>query len=395
MSFKIVHLVNDEKFIKFIADIFNNCDGVTNRFIVLVSDSSVALRHVSNLSNIRIIANKEIFFAAIKKELLSCDTVIIHFNDPIKMVITLRSPKKVPVVWSGWGLDYCNYIANCSGTTLGVESTELQSSLLKKKQKHKNLLCYYTKTAIDFFRNPIKNFIFKRFLDRVNYFSSPVPEDFELLKLSLGDKFKATFVQINYGSVDKTFAPGPEKFTGDDILVGNSATSTNNHLEIFRLLSSLDLGDRKIIVPLSYGNSYYRDEIIKNGYKFFGEKFNPLVDFMPLENYNKIIANCSVIVMGHRRQQAVGNTATMLYKGAKVFLDESSTVYRFFKKRGAFIFSLNDLIECRPEIFLPLSSVQQRINREIIQCFWGDDVVQHNVNILVEKLKSHIRSANV
>lgn len=395
MSFKILHIVNDEKFINFIADVFNDFEAVINTFIVIVPDTSISLRHISNLSNIRIVNSKSVFSCALKKDLSSCNALIVHFNDPIKAMMTLRAPKNIPVVWSGWGLDYYDNITKCNGTTLGVESTDLQSSLDRQSKKSTSLLSLYAKTAKETLRTYIKNAIFNKFIARVDYFSSPIPEDFEILKLSLGDKFKATFVQLNYGSVNKTFARGPVEFTGDEILVGNSATITNNHLEIFKLLSGLDLGGRKIIVPLSYGNSDYRDLIIKKGHEYFGEQFYPLVDFVSLENYNNIIANCSVVVMGHRRQQGIGNTATMLYKGARVFLDEASTAFDFFTKLGAVIFCLNDLKVSRSDIFLPLSRVEQKKNREVIQGFWGDDIVRNNANVLVETLKSHSLGINI
>ena len=39
-----------------------------------------------------------------------------------------------------------------------------------------------------------------------------------------------------------------------NILIGNSATETNNHIEVLDLLSKFKNEDIKIYVPLSYGD---------------------------------------------------------------------------------------------------------------------------------------------
>ena len=42
--------------------------------------------------------------------------------------------------------------------------------------------------------------------------------------------------------------------SGNNILIGNSRSYANNHLEIFSILSKFNIANRKVIVPLSYGN---------------------------------------------------------------------------------------------------------------------------------------------
>lgn len=390
MTFKIIHLVNDEKFIHFIAEMFNTCEGVTNQFIVIVPDTSEPLKLVSGLTNMAVIDKSFILSGDLKRDIASCSAVIVHYLDPTKAMIALRLPKHVPVVWSGWGADYYDYIAKSKGSLLSIESALLHTALTQPPHTTPSTSKIIKKVHI-FIRSAIKSLIFNRFLCRVNYFSAPIPEDYDLLASSLSGRFKAEYIQINYGSVDKTFTPGPTALVGDDILVGNSAHISNNHLEVFRLLSRLDLKGRRIIVPLSYGKPDYREVVISRGYEYFGDAFHPLVDFMPIDQYNNLIAKCSVVIMGHIRQQAVGNTATMLYKGAKVYLDETSTVYHFFKSRGAFISGLEELNKNSENMFLPLSGDQRTKNKEVLKAFWGDDIVRNNTHKLVELLKTASR----
>ncbi len=91
--------------------------------------------------------------------------------------------------------------------------------------------------------------------------------------------------------------------------------------------------------------------------------------------------------MGHRRQQALGNICTMLYKGAKVFVSEDSVVYHFFKNSGAFVYGLRDLTESGGKVFAPLTEEQKQKNREVLESHWGQFVVLQNVRNLIEILQ--------
>ncbi|MGP4883030.1 hypothetical protein ACTXQV_67810, partial [Klebsiella pneumoniae] len=66
----------------------------------------------------------------------------------------------------------------------------------------------------------------------------------------------------------------------------------------------------------------------------FGDKFLPVVDYMPIQQYVGILINCGFVIMNHVRQQALGNILIMLYLGAKVFLREENPVYTFLKNHG-------------------------------------------------------------
>ncbi|WP_374090222.1 TDP-N-acetylfucosamine:lipid II N-acetylfucosaminyltransferase [Methylomicrobium lacus] len=387
---KILHLVNDEKFISFIANAFDACDGITNLFLVIVPDGSIGLRYIANLKDMRVVDESYIKSGAVIKDLKWCDGLVVHYLDGIKARAVLRAKEHSPVVWSGWGADYYDWLPISGSNFLGEETSSLQALL----DQESTLSMYgLTKRLKEVVKKQVHPLILypwlRKSLRRIDYFSAPVPEDFHLLKSHLKGKFPAEYVQLNYGSVEHTFALGSNSQNANNILIGNSASATNNHLEIFQLLSRIDLEGREVIVPLSYGNAAYRDAVIMHGQNILGQHFHPIVDFMPLDRYNELIANCSVVIMGHRRQQAVGNTATMLYKGAKVYLDEASTVYQFFKARGACIYSLRDLEIGDKTMFSQLADDQKQKNREILESFWGHEVVLDNVRKLIEMLKDH------
>ncbi|EKO3899249.1 TDP-N-acetylfucosamine:lipid II N-acetylfucosaminyltransferase, partial [Vibrio metschnikovii] len=130
-----------------------------------------------------------------------------------------------------------------------------------------------------------------------------------------------------------------------NIQVGNSADPTNNHEQIFNELSKLDVINKveKIYCPLSYGNLVYAQHIKELGIKMFGEKFYPLMNFMPLHDYEAILDNIDIAIFAHERQQAMGNTINLLGRGKKVYMRDDTSSYALFNKLGVIVFPLNRL----------------------------------------------------
>lgn len=377
MSLKILHLANDEKFIHLIADSFNAIENIANFFFIIVNDKSSPLRHINQLPDMKVVDKQDIFEFIASSEINNYDAIIVHYLDELKARIVLAASPRTAIVWSGWGGDYYDLIRfkQYSPKTLAV----------KKQILNQKTIFIRIETIL---KPILKQMLFTKILpkaiERFDYFSSPVPNDYDLVKGIHG--FRAEYAQLNYANVERTFKPGFDFVNGSNILVGNSASLPNNHLNIFDLLANLNLAARNIIAPLSYGDSAYRNIIIEHGTKIFGDHFVPLVDFMPLQQYNELIGSCSIVVMGHKRQQALGNILIMLYKGAKVFLDEVSTVYTFLKEKGVYIFRLDEINEKTFNSDNCLTRVEVAHNRNILEQIWGEDVVANNLLRLVTKI---------
>ncbi|MFW1968565.1 TDP-N-acetylfucosamine:lipid II N-acetylfucosaminyltransferase [Acinetobacter guillouiae] len=117
-----------------------------------------------------------------------------------------------------------------------------------------------------------------------------------------------------------------------NILIGNSADPTNEHLEVLDKLSFLKYHNIKIIVPLSYGNKEYAQKVINYGSLIYGDKFWGVTDFMPYIEYLSLLENVDIAIFNHKRQQAMGNTINLIGLGKTVYLRKSTTQWDFFKK---------------------------------------------------------------
>lgn len=182
----------------------------------------------------------------------------------------------------------------------------------------------------------IKRFIIKRF----GFITPVVYGDYELAKKYYKTRAKCVgeiFYMQFYEKYANLTEITPNKKT--IIQIGNSATSSNHHKEVLELLYPYK--DKiKIILPLSYGEKQYSDEIKKIALEKFGDNANILSDFIPLEEYNKILQSTDIAIFATDRQQAMGNIFVLLLLGKKVYLKEGYTHYDFFVKNGFKIFNL-------------------------------------------------------
>jgi dTDP-N-acetylfucosamine:lipid II N-acetylfucosaminyltransferase len=379
----ILHLARDEKFILFLSSVFGTLPDVANRYLIQ-SDPALPFKHVQGLEVWRVVGKDYFSSEKLIQDLAWADCLIVHYLDINGARMILKAPAHVVKVWSGWGGDYYQLMPGGEHALLGEETALLMKSFSAQARSLRKRLRALARS--------IKYYVLNRFivfpaLRRVDYFSAPIEEDYFLLKRALGRKFSSAYSQLNYGSVEQTFLAGGKQIHGNNILIGNSATPTNNHLETFKLLSAHDLANRKLIVPLSYGIPEYRDAVIAKGRAIFGDQFVPLCDYLALPEYNKAISQCSVVIMNQRRQQALGNIGTMLYRGAKVFLEPNSPVYRFLKSRGAHVYSTSLLQTRENNLFTPLDSDEISTNKEILESIWGHDIVTKNAKDLILKVR--------
>ena len=366
---RIVHVVNDAKFAGMAAKAFEATFPGCNTYVSF-SKNKCRKDKIEIVRYSRVL----VFFGFIIKNILKADVVVFHSMGEKHLLLLRWVPVDAKVIWIGWGYDYYDLI----GRRL------LKDETLKADNQFK-MSSGFRSSVFGLILRFLKNKKLK-WIRRVNIFSPVIREDFDLVK-RFNPKFAAKYSSWNYGTLEDDHVRGFEgkDIKGNNILLGNSASDTNNHLDAFSLIKNLDLKDRKVITPLSYGDDNYRDLIITEGQKALGSVFEPLTEFMPIDDYISVLQSCSVVVMNHLRQQALGNIVIALYMGAKVFLDEHNPVYEFFTKQGAFIFKLDQLEQ---EYLSKLSGEQVAHNREVLKNYWSRDVILNKTKKLVEQALS-------
>lgn len=153
-----------------------------------------------------------------------------------------------------------------------------------------------------------------------------------------------------------------------NILIGNSATITNCHcdvLERLRFLSKID--NIRIYCPLSYGDTEYRDKLIKYAKEIYGEKFIPIINFLDYESYMKLLRKIDIGIFNLTRQQALGNLFMLFYLGAKIYMSDDITPWKMFNDLGLKLFSYQEM--CDECFFEKLDEKDILNNRRIAESY--------------------------
>ena len=373
----ILHIVPDDKFIDNAYKIFEQAYPNNNEFMIITKKNNLLYIKSTPITTVH---PKRLFTKFFIENLSSYEFIVLHTLSSAVEKLILHSDNN-KFLWIGWGYDYYKYI----NKKILLDKTEK----LNNKLESKNI--YQIKNIIQeikyFFLYKIlyrKNNNIEKVFNKIQYFSPVLEEDYILLKDSF-NTFYPKYISWNYGSLEDSFTI--EKYyelTGNNILLGNSASYENNHIEAIDLLLNLDIGKREVITPLSYGLEDYKNEILKYGESKLQNNFKPLVDFIDINKYNKIISTCSIVIMNHLRQQAVGNIITMMYFGAKIFLHKDNPVYDFFKKNDAYIFHLDELNNC--SINKVLSIAEINTNRKILEKFWSKKIILEKTKYLIKTM---------
>lgn len=354
----ILHLVHDEKIINRTISIFEEVAPKNNLFVVFTRHK---LKHITNLDNV-------ILFKEFEKEYSSTvfSSVIVHFLNSRKIrFINKYIDKSIPVNWIIWGNDLYNKLLYPKG----FELYDRESSYYKKfKNSFFNNL--FNKIISDFKTIKIERFISKR-IDYIVTDSTKV--DYNMLIKYYPNLKKISWKEFFYYPIETVLGEqlSQKWVEGNNIQIGNSASITNNHEYAMRFLSKLNIGDKKVFVPVSYsGTKQYIESLKNKGEEYFGSNFNALEEFLPLNEYNTLMLSFGIAVYGNFRQEAVGNILISIYLGAKVFLPKCNPLFLWANRLGLIIFELESISQ--EQINQPLDDESRKHNRSMLQNLYNE-----------------------
>ena len=225
---------------------------------------------------------------------------------------------------------------------------------------------------------------FIKAVGKVDFCATVMPEEFDILSNEL-DSFRAVRVPFSYGSIeDNVKHIGPDDYVnGTGIIIGDSIDAASNHFDALDKLKTLPVENRSIVMPLNYSEGLeYKNLLIRHGYEQFGDNFKPLQKMLSAAEYLKILRSCNVALMLHERQQAVGNITTLLWLGCKVFMSENSVVYKYYKRKGIYIYSFQSDLDAE-SINIPMSINEISANRALLTAEYGQDVILNRTKTLI------------
>ncbi|MTH54510.1 hypothetical protein GKZ89_13985 [Bacillus mangrovi] len=242
---------------------------------------------------------------------------------------------------------------------------------------------YLYKSQNESIRNKIREmprrFIFKNIGGLITH----IKGDYELAKKWYGAKGKYYYSFMYLSNLHKKHDDiHVKKDNKIYIQVGNSALDTNEHIEIFNKLKIYKEEAIEIICPLSYAhesNPNYRDKVIETGRSIFGDKFNPIVEFLPFNEYVSLLSKVDIAIFNHKRQQAVGNITTLLGLGKKVYIRNDITTWDFCREHGLKVFNANGNLD---DLFVKMDNYSSRENVNNVKSMFSEEKLIEDLNKL-------------
>lgn len=343
----VLHVFSDDKFFDNISNFFDAIPNLENRYIYYTPDKDYKFIFIKEIKKLKVVNAFKLY----KEEFTRSDVDVIYFHSLSPQWYKYFSfiPKTKKIIWWSWGYDIYNPLGLC----LPLVPLNLYKPLTSKYVLSLPKSFHYYSRKIYFSLRYLYDYNLRRkAISRINFFSPVVSIEYDLIKQQCS-YFKAEPFMLMIGPGTTEIPDFSYHQSIGNILVGNSLTFTNNHLDIFEKLKSLQLSSQsKYIVPINYGTDF-SDKAKFKKMSNLDEQAIWLEKFIPHREYLDIIQSCSHAIFGVIRQQALGNIYLCIIRGVKIFLYKNSIVYQHLTKAGYKVFAIEDITS--EQLSTPLS----------------------------------------
>lgn len=362
----ILHLVLDEKVIPRMMDLFDE-NYSENIYICITRKRKFEnLRYLRNRDNLFLLYGGQLNTIPWKRIKRVCiHFLCLHTILAFHFFTWFKKLRPKSTLWFAWGGDYYDIIEK-----MGFKIYSENNS--QKKIHYKTLRESFFWHTYDYLEDLLKiNFI----KHHINYIVASKIE-FDLIQRSVPLKHLKGRLDFTYYSIEDVLKglTDPE-INGNNIIIGNSASSSNNHEYIYDIVKNLCYKDEKILIPMSYGIDSEYLNIVSS---LFSNLANAriITDFLDIESYNKLLCGCSTFIYGHFRQEGWGNIIIALYLEGKVYLPRNSQNYKNFVDFGFKVFDLESIKSTFQE---KLSDSEKVHNRNLALSLFSKEKTKHYI----------------
>ncbi len=379
MKLKLLHIVKDEKFIDGAFSLFETDDRVDNTYIIVGEKQDLKYVKCTRIQFVPV----EKLFSYIHK----FNVILIHSLPVLPLHLLPKISEDIKIVWFAWGYDI--YKKPYDIIPLELLGNETKRNTAWERLKIRLHCSYYTKKS--YVRKHLKSA-----LSRIDYFSGVFPYEMDLIKNN-HPEFKAFPLDFYYGAKDFFIPeqPATKIIHGKkNIIIGNSADITGNHLDVLKRMSTIDIDkDAKIIIPLSYGgSSSYIEKVERKAQALSPGNIYSLRSFLPIDEYLGLISNCRTAVFAHERQQASDNIFMQMIYGARVYMSETSAAFSYLKSIGLKVYSLQNELDLFNE---EMSDEDVLTNRKILSSLYSPSKLINRIQVINTTLSQAINNVSI
>ena len=364
----LLHYMFDDKFADYAIEQFSN-KKIESKFILVINTTTI--KYVKNIDKVLLLSPEEVESLTTTDLYADVTGVIFHgLFTPWQEKLLKKIPNSIKVAWMFWGAEI--YGVEKIRKTFLAPFTLLIYNLRKIYQRIK--LKKTNKYCVPF-----------EVFDRIDYCLTDVDFEYNYAKCVLNNKMQ--MIWYNYYSIEETVGKLINSVvSGNNVFLGNSSTIENNYIDALIKLKKVLNPEQFITIPVSYGDKWVRNLVVRIGNAIFKERFKPLIKFMPLNEYNIRLLDCGIMVMNHYRPNAQGNIITGLWLGMRVFLSKKSMVYQYFKRLNLIIFSVEDDLNKDNLKLGKLTEEEILHNRTILNQLYSNNAINIAVNEIIHNL---------
>jgi dTDP-N-acetylfucosamine:lipid II N-acetylfucosaminyltransferase len=252
--------------------------------------------------------------------------------------------------WMSWGTDLYN---------LPFVKTDFYEpetrTFIKRSRFDLNKFLYIVKVYLT--NMPFKNEAYSKVKSMLTWMSSEFQfATANIAALKAYHKYFFYENQMPYEHIDKIIGGSRTKDVSGKLklIVGNSGTASNNHIDAIRSLQEMGV-EADLYIPVSYGESDYisflkaNTNFYKRGRIFFMD------EFMDFEKYVHFLYSSDAIIMNHIRPQGYGNIFMMMYMNKPVMFNPKNISLPDLKAAGIQWLTIDALPTLKAGVRVPMN----------------------------------------
>lgn len=378
---KILHLIIDHQVIERTLGVYEKVFGRCNDVLFF---GSPVFKHLHKYKGSPVVLKNQGMKIGKKFDFSGYTHIIAHYLTMDMIDFIKSAPMNIHVCWEVYGADLYNQFL----VPNGFELFYTDPMEYDKYRVFRRRLPFLFKLALeikghkyqfDFQINKQFNYISQRInsIQHGCYYDAAFIEQYASKKIHSYEVFNYSLSEVLGNLKETSF------FDGDTIMVGNSASYSNNHLYVLNLLKEMELNNKlRFILVMSYGGSKQYISEVENAYNsFFPQKVEVLTDYLPLRLYNRLFLSVKSMIMSAWRQESIGTIIMGFYLGIKIFMSEKSPLYKWFVDCGFKVFAIETAKG--EDLDTPLLLKDKQQNRKLV-------LERYNEERIMRSLKENI-----
>jgi len=276
-------------------------------------------------------------------------------------IAELASSKQI-VLWRLFGHEVYNRYRNNYLTDLTLDAKKISVFSLPKFSKE------FIYNAYKFLKSKL---IFNQKLDHIDISSSKIDYvlclfDEEYVHIKSRVPSIPPFIKLPRKS------PGPKRFDKksiynkkDRILIGNSRSSYNNHLDVIELVTASEINIKyRFYLPFAYGpDNFYTTKLRQR----IDDKnnFYLIEEFLDRSSYVNFFNESSAFILNSYRPMAMGNLTIACITGLKIYLNSKNPTFHWMKRLGYHVSCFDEIKEDLKKGSISLTYEQALDNYEL------------------------------